>query len=191
MKNLIKSSIFLSILPLVIVATSLEIALISGLVLLLVTISIKGLSFVVDKFIEGRFRNYTYIVIAAGLISVLTIILGTYLSSTELFSIYFALIIMNLDLVYNPEEKTSFVNQLVKSLIALAILIVIGLLREVLGTGTLTISLFNLETIEIFKAKYAFAFLQQVSGGFVLAGFVFGIINSIEFKKKEVVENVL
>lgn len=191
MKNLVKSLILLSVLPLIFISKSLEAALISGLVLLVVTMIIKGLSLVVDKFIEGRFRNYTYIVLAAGIISVITIILGTYISTAELFSIYFALIIMNLDIVYNSEEKISVVKQLVISSLSLAVLIIIGLLREVLGTGTLTIALFNVEMIQIFDAKYAIGFLQQASGGFVLAGFVFGIINSFEIKKKEVVEDVL
>lgn len=191
MRNLSKSMILLSILPLIFIATSIEIALISGIVLFVVTMIIKLLSLFVDKFVEGRFRNYTYIVLAAGIITVLTIILGTYISTTQLYSIYFALIIMNLDIVYNPDQKVNLVNQLIISVLSVVLLVVIGSLREVLGTGMITLSLLDVKEIVLFESKYAFAFLQQASGGFVLSGFVFGIINSINIKEKEVVENVL
>lgn len=189
MKQFIKSMILLSILPLIFVAKSFESALIAGVVLLVVTMAIKGLSLLVDKFVEGRFRSYTYIVLSAAIISILTIVLNTYIAQTELYAIYFALIILNVDLVYNAEEKVSVVKQLIISSLSLAALVIIGLLREVLGTGTLTIALFNVETIQIFASKYAIGFLQQASGGFVLSGFVFGIINSLDFIKVKEVDN--
>lgn len=189
MKQFIKSMILLSILPLIFVAKSFESALIAGVVLLVVTMAIKGLSLLVDKFVEGRFRSYTYIVLSAAIISILTIVLNTYIAQTELYAIYFALIILNVDLVYNAEEKVSVVKQLIISSLSLVALVIIGLLREVLGTGTLTIALFNVETIQIFASKYAIGFLQQASGGFVLSGFVFGIINSLDFIKVKEVDN--
>ncbi|VEU82997.1 Rnf-Nqr domain containing protein [Acholeplasma hippikon] len=190
MKQFVKSMIILSILPLIFISTTFENALIAGLVLVVVTMAIKGLSLLIDKLAEGRFRTYTYVILTAGIVSLLNIILGTYISQTELYSIYFVLFILNVDLVYNPSEKVTAVKQLVISALSFVLIVFVGLLREVLGTGTLTIALFNVDTIQIFASKYAISFLQQASGGFVLAGFVFGIINSLDFiKVKEVAKD--
>lgn len=178
-----KHIIALSLIPLIYVLTSLENAIVAGLVLVVVTMIIKLLSLFINNMVEGRFRTYTYMILATALVTVISIILNTYFTTFELVTVYLALIILNIENVYEKKE-TSVLKQLLISGITFVLIILIGLIRELLGTGTLTLAMFGLETITVFAKEFAIAFLTKNSGGFVVAGFIIAMMNTIDFKKE-------
>lgn len=179
-----KSLVFLSVLPLIFVSNSFEKGLFTGLILLVVSLAIKGLSYIVDKFSSDRFRIYTYLLIGTTIITILTIILKTFFVFEDMLFVYISLILLNVN-IFNPSEEISFKDLSLVSLISFLLLIVIGGLREVLGTGQIEFINLGSKTFKLFNPKYGLAFLKEGSGGFILAGFVFGLLNLINLEKKE------
>lgn len=190
-KDVYKSLIMLSILPLIYISTSFEMALLAGLVLLVVSLSIKALSLWLGHFVHPRIALYTYILLSAALVTIFTIIYGTFFSTNQLLGIYLSLILVNVSVIGNEEEPLEFMKHLWMSLIGFGILLVIGLLREVLGTGSFELSIFGLDAISIFDAEYGIGFLKEASGGYVLAGIIFAVVQGIQFKTKEVDHHVV
>ncbi len=189
-KDVYKSMIMLSILPLIYIATSFELALLSGIVLLVVSLSIKGLSLWLEKLVSKRIALYAYLLLSASLITVFTIIYGTYFSNTQILGIYLSLILVNAGVLGSDDAPLDFVKHLYVILIGFGVLLFIGLVREVLGSGSLTLSIFEVAPIKIFDAAYAIGFLKDPSGGYVLSGIIFAIVQGIEFKAKEVETHV-
>jgi len=186
MKDTFKSLVMMSILPLIFISTSFEMALLAGLVMVVVTLAIKGLSLWLDTFVSKKIAVYSYILLSAALITVFSIIFQTFYSITELLGIYLSLILVNIAMMSESDEKVSFVTYLKMVGIGFGLLLIIGLLREILGTGAFKLGIFGLDAITIFDAKFAFSFLVNASGGYILAGIVFGVYQGIEFKSKEV-----
>lgn len=189
-KNIYKSFIFLSVLPLIYVSTDFESAFFAGLVLLVISMLIKAASLVVDKYADGMAAIYTYVILTAALISFLSILLNTYFTLNETVGIYLSLLLFSVGLMHQRTVTVSHKGQLIISVAAFGLLVLIGLLREVLGSGSLTIASFGLSTIELFDSAYAISFLRDSSGGFILAGVVLGLVNAINLNK-EVKENVI
>ncbi len=190
-KDVYKSMIMLSILPLIYISTSFEMALLAGLVLLVVSVSIKALSLWLGHFVSARIALYTYILLSAAIVTVFTIIYGTYFSTNQLLGIYLSLILVNVSVIGNEEQPLEFIKHIWISLSGFGILLVIGLLREVLGSGSFELSIFGLNAVSIFDAEYGITFLKEASGGYVLAGIVFAVVQGIQFKTKEVDNHVV
>ena len=190
-KDVYKSMIMLSILPLIYISTSFEMALLAGLVLLVVSVSIKALSLWLGHFVSARIALYTYILISAAIVTIFTIIYGTFFSTNQLLGIYLSLILVNVSVIGNEEQPLEFIKHLWISLTGFGILLVIGILREVLGSGSFELSIFGLNAVSIFDAEYGIAFLKEASGGYVLAGIVFAVVQGIQFKTKEVDNHVV
>lgn len=190
-KDVYKSMIMLSILPLIYISTSFEMALLAGLVLLVVSVSIKALSLWLGHFVSARIALYTYILISAAIVTIFTIIYGTFFSTNQLLGIYLSLILVNVSVIGNEEQPLEFIKHIWISLSGFGILLVIGLLREVLGSGSFELSIFGLNAVSIFDAEYGITFLKEASGGYVLAGIVFAVVQGIQFKTKEVDNHVV
>lgn len=185
-KNNLKPYILLSILPLVYLSNTLETALFMGLIYVVLAAIIYGAGLLIDKFSVGRMRLYTYILLVAVVITMTMTILNTYFSLNQFMGIYLALTIFTIPQL---KAKTSDIQKpmdyVFVTLISFVALIVIGFLREFLGTGSITLAAFGVETIEIFASRFGIAILKENSGGFILAGFVFAIIQAIPFVKEE------
>lgn len=185
-----KSLVFLSALPLIYVSNTLEKALFVGVILLVVTMAIKGLTLLLNKYVEGRVALYSYLIIGAALLSILTIILNTYFILDEMIAVYLSLILLN-SAIIKKDDEVLVLDQLLVSLASLLILIIIGGLREVLSSGQIEfVSLFT-KTFKLFNPRYGITFFKDSSGGFILAGFVFGLFNLINLSAKEDEDNVL
>src|SRR5690554_1772866 len=138
-----KSLVFLSALPLIYVSNTLEKALFVGVILLVVTMAIKGLTLLLNKYVEGRVALYSYLIIGAALLSILTIILNTYFILDEMIAVYLSLILLN-SAIIKKDDEVLVLDQLLVSLASLLILIIIGGLREVLSSGQIEfVSLFT------------------------------------------------
>lgn len=185
-KNSLKPYILLSILPLVYLANTLETALFMGIVYLILAVAIYYSGLIIDKFSQGRARMYTYILLAAALITVTMTILNTYFTLNQLMGIY-----LSLTLIIIPQLKTEALSKqkpldhLFMILVGFGALIAIGFLREFLGTGSITLLAFGVDTIQVFNADYGISILKDNSGGFILAGFIFAALNAIPFVKEE------
>jgi len=179
--NLIRRISLLSIVPLIYIATSLEKALLAGIVLFVSSMLVKLASLALDKFVEGRFNLYAKLILIAAIIAALSIILSTYFNLDQIFSIYLALILFNVDMMHKDDNKMSVLGHLYTAISSFLLLVIIGFLRETLGTGALIIG----ETsIVLFNSKYALSFLNDAAGGFILAGFLYGFLNMIPLEKE-------
>jgi electron transport complex protein RnfE len=113
-------------------------------------------------------------------------VLGTYFSLNQLMGIYLALTIFTIpQLRLETVEDKSILDHGFMILVGFVALVLIGFLREFLGTGSIGLLAFGLDTVQVFDAKFGIAILKDNSGGFILAGFIFAIINAIPFVKED------
>ncbi|HHX76693.1 MAG TPA: hypothetical protein GX698_04870 [Acholeplasmataceae bacterium] len=185
-KNNLKPYILLSILPLVYLSNTLEIALFMGITFIMLAAIVYGAGLLIDKFSVGRMRLYTYILLVAVVITMTMTILNTYFSLNQFMGIYLALTIFTIpQLKAETSEIQKPMDYLWVILISFVALILIGFLREFLGTGSITLAAFGVDTIQVFASRFGIGILKDNSGGFILAGFVFAIIQAIPFVKEE------
>lgn len=185
-KNNLKPYILLSILPLVYLSNTLEIALFMGITFIMLAAIVYGAGLLIDKFSVGRMRLYTYILLVAVVITMTMTILNTYFSLNQFMGIYLALTIFTIpQLKAQTSEIQKPMDYLWVMLISFVALILIGFLREFLGTGSITLAAFGVDTIQVFASRFGIGILKDNSGGFILAGFIFAIIQAIPFVKEE------
>lgn len=185
-KNNLKPYILLSILPLVYLSNTLESALFMGITFIVLAAIVYGAGLLIDKFSVGRMRLYTYILLVAIVITMTMTILSTYFSLNQFMGIYLALTIFTIpQLKAETSEIQKPMDYVWVMLISFVALILIGFLREFLGTGSITLAAFGVDTIQLFASRFGIGILKDNSGGFILAGFVFAIIQAIPFVKEE------
>lgn len=185
-KNNLKPYILLSILPLVYLSNTLESALFMGITFIVLAAIVYGAGLLIDKFSVGRMRLYTYILLVAIVITMTMTILNTYFSLNQFMGIYLALTIFTIpQLKAETSEIQKPMDYVWVMLISFVALILIGFLREFLGTGSITLAAFGVDTIQLFASRFGIGILKDNSGGFILAGFVFAIIQAIPFVKEE------
>lgn len=185
-KNNLKPYILLSILPLVYLSNTLESALFMGITFIVLAAIVYGAGLLIDKFSVGRMRLYTYILLVAVVITMTMTILNTYFSLNQFMGIYLALTIFTIpQLKAETSEIQKPMDYVWVMLISFVALILIGFLREFLGTGSITLAAFGVDTIQLFASRFGIGILKDNSGGFILAGFVFAIIQAIPFVKEE------
>lgn len=184
LRNELKPYILLSILPLVYLANTLETALFMGLVYVLLALVVYFSGRLIDKFSEGRIKLYIYIILAAGLITVTMTILNTYFTLNQFMGIYLALTLFVLPQLKSDALSNEKVLPYIFMIgVGFILLLVIGFLREFLGTGSITLLAFGVETVQVFSREYAIAILNNASGGFILAGFIFAAVQAISFER--------
>ncbi|WP_025725048.1 hypothetical protein [Acholeplasma granularum] len=188
-KNDLKIYILLSILPLIYLTNTLEIAIFIGLVYVLLALILFAAGLLINKFSEGRLRLYSYIILAGAIITSTMFILNTYFTLNQFIGIYLSITLLLLPKFTGDKFKDiSITNQLFMVVTGFITLIVIGLLREVLATGALSLPNFGVDSLELFDSKYAITILKDNSGGFILSGFIFAIIYAIPFNKEDNVD---
>ena len=173
-------------LSIVYLSNTLEIALFMGITFIMLAAIVYGAGLLIDKFSVGRMRLYTYILLVAVVITMTMTILNTYFSLNQFMGIYLALTIFTIpQLKAQTSEIQKPMDYLWVMLISFVALILIGFLREFLGTGSITLAAFGVDTIQVFASRFGIGILKDNSGGFILAGFVFAIIQAIPFVKEE------
>lgn len=184
LRNDLKPYILLSILPLVYLANTLETALFMGLVYMLLALVIYFAGSLIERFSEGRIKLYIYIILAAGLITVTMTVLNTYFTLNQFMGIYLALTLFVLpQLKADALSKEKALPYVLMIGLGFVLLLVIGFLREFLGTGSITLLAFGIDTVQVFSREYAIAILNNASGGFILAGFIFAAVQAISFER--------
>ena len=153
----------------------------------------------IRKIVPNEVRIPVYIVIIATIVTVVDMIVSTFLP--DIYSVlgsFLQLIVVNC-IILGRAESFASKNGVVASIMdALGISIgfllsicVLAICREVLGTGSLGIAnLFTGETIttlNIFPSEYAIPMLVQPAGAFLMLGLLTAVVtaikNSIENKK--------
>lgn len=176
------------------VTTTFEKSYIMGLVVLVILILSNLIISIIRKVVSEEIRIPVYIIIISTLVTIIELLLNKYSKPLyDAFGIYLPLIVVNCMILgralsYASKHKVldsikdGFRNG-IGFLIAISI---IGLLRELLGNGTITImnDISNItgyrEIIHVFNNVVLPNRLFLTSGGaFILLGIVIGIINNI------------
>jgi len=182
------------------VTTTFERSYMMGLVVLIILTLSNFIVSLIKKFVNEEVRIPVYIIIISTLVTIIEILLNKYSKSLyDAFGIYLPLIVVNCIILgralsYASKNKVSeaikdgFKNG-VGYLVAMCI---IGLLRELLGSGTITImnDISNItgyrEIIHVFNGNMLPNKLFISSGGaFILLGLIIGMVNAIKGGKYE------
>lgn len=175
------------------VTTTFEKSYIMGLVVLVILILSNLVVSLIRKLVSEEIRIPVYIIIISTLVTIIELLLNKYSKTLyDAFGIYLPLIVVNCIILgralsYASKNKVldSIKDGFRSSIGYLIAISIIGLLREVLGNGTITI-MNDISNVTGYR-KILFIFnnplfpnkLFLTSGGaFILLGIVIGIINS-------------
>ena len=179
------------------VTTTLESAYIMGFCVLVVLIASEFLISIIKNIVPDNVKIPVYILIIGTFVTIVEILLSKFVPKVyEVLNIYLPLIIVNcivLGRCLNIASKQSVGHSLLDAIgmglgytLALSI---IAFIRELLGSGTITL-IDNLSTltkskfiIEVFDKSYLPNFLVSPSGAFLVVGFLLAFINFVKEKK--------
>jgi len=187
--------------PALAITTSLENALGMGLaftfvmVLSNVVISLINSSMKIKELI-APVRIAVYIIIIASLVTVVEMLMKAYLPSLyDSLGVFISLITVNCIVLgraeaYASENKVSdsFIDGVSMGLGYSFALIIISLIREILGNGTITIwGNFAINLVPIFKffGITPITFFTSSAGAFMVLGIILGIMQAIKNSKEE------
>ena len=156
------------------------------LVLLMTNVTISA----IRKIVPNQVRIPVYIVIIASQVTVVNMLTEAFAFNLhQTLGVFIPLITVNC-IVFGRAEAFASQNSVGKSAIdglgagvgAMLALVIAGLLREVIGTGTLTIGatlpLPFTHTFDLFS-KYAIPFFQLSSGAFIVLGIMLAVTGMI------------
>lgn len=155
----------------------------------------------IKKFVPDNVKTPVYIVIISTFVTIVEVLLNTYFKDLyNVLGIYLPLIVVNCIIlgrsisVYSKSSmRSSILDSIGISLGYMLSLITIGSIREILGSGTLTIvdsmsCIFNKKIIlNVLPDSYIFPFniFATPTGAFLTLGFILAIINFIKERKKD------
>lgn len=176
--------IFLAAIPLIAFSKTLEIALYSSLVLLIVMLITYGLDLFLGKRLNKEFLPYIYLILVAVQVTIIQIITKTFLPfyNNEI-ALYLSVLVVNLAMLI-PSSESTFRKTITNTGVAILFIVVVGLFREVFGTAMINFSALD-TNFEIFNPVYKIDFLQTIPGGLLMAGIFLAIINLIYSRDKE------
>ena len=185
----------LGLCPALAVTTSFEAGFGMGLLLILVLVMTNCTISALRNFIPNQVRIPVYIIIIATEVTVVHLLTKAFaydLSTT--LGVFIPLITVNC-IVFGRAEAFAAKNSVGKSAIdglgaglgAMLALVIAGLVRELIGTGTFTIGAilplpFN-ETIPLFP-EYAIPFFTQSPGAFIVLGIMLAVVGMIKTAKE-------
>lgn len=176
------------------VSTTFEKSYMMGIVVLLVLLISNVVVSLLRKLVSDEIRIPTYIIIISTIVTIIELLLNKYSKPIyDAFGIYLPLVVVNCivlgrALSYASKNKVidSIKDALKCGLGYLVAISIIGLIRELLGNGTITIlndlsSLIGYkEVITVFKGDILPNKLFLTSGGaFIVLGFVIALVNII------------
>ncbi len=172
----------LSLCPAVGMTTSVKNGALLGVAVIFVQVFSSCTVAIFKNYIHPRIRIPTYVLIIALWTSVMDMVLPVFAPETykqvELFIkliVVFAIIISRLELFASKEPLTpSFFDGLGMGLGFMFGLVVLGVIREFLGAG----SLWGYEIMD----KGMLPILIQAAGGFFVIGFIMALLNWVEYK---------
>lgn len=176
------------------ITTTFEKSYIMGIIILIALILCNIITSIIKKFIKEEIRIPVYIIIIATIITIIQIFISRYSPNLyKAFGIYLPLLTVNcvllgscLSYASSHSLKDSFINALKNGLGYLVVISIIGFLRELLGSGKITImNDISLLTgyrfiIDVFNNDILPNKIFLTSGGaFILLGLVMGIIRKL------------
>ena len=179
------------------ITTTLENAYIMGSCVLFVLICSEVLVALIKNIVPDNVRIPVYILIIGTFVTIIEILLSKFLPKVhEVLSIYIPLIIVNcivlgrcLSIASKKSVAYSFLDAFGVGLGYTLALILIAFIRELLGSGTITLidSLSSLVgfklIIEVFDKAYLPQFLVGPAGAFLVVGFLLALINFLKDRK--------
>jgi electron transport complex protein RnfE len=181
------------------VSTTFEKAYMLGISVLLVLVCSNTIVALLKKWIGNAVRTPSLILIIGSFVTVLEILLSKYMKELyDSFGIYLSLIVVNciilgraISVASKESVKDSFLDGLGIGLGYLFSISLVGLIREILGNGTITImdATKNITGyIEIIKlptnAYFPMPLFIEPAGAFLTVGLLLGIIKTIKGGKK-------
>lgn len=184
----------IAISPAVFVTSSLELAVIYGVIFLVALLIMKLISPQISKLVEPKYHFAVYAFIILVEITILEILLDAFLPLLiQNIGAYISLIAVQLLFIktQDEEEQSSIKDTLILGLLFLAGLTLTGFLREALAT--LNIAYGNIlpiakGTILNHTSTYGLTIFQGVAGGFIMIGLLLGLASL--FSQKEDVDHV-
>ncbi|CCV64950.1 Electron transport complex, RnfABCDGE type, E subunit [Alteracholeplasma palmae J233] len=182
-------AVFFSMMPILLIATSFEKGLISAIILFVISIVTTLIAYFLKDNLKGTHRTYAYIILVAMQMTIVGLLLKLVLPNDITNSgLYLSLFIINIVVIGYAElvsdRMISLKRNIQTSLLTFIVILIVSLLREVLGTGSIQFSLIAQNSISIFDSKYAISLLVDISGGFIITGIVAAIAFAL-FSKKE------
>lgn len=194
-KGIIKENpLFVSILglcPALAITTKLQNAIGMGISFIFVLTMSNIVISLIKNIIPNNLRIPTFIIIISTFVTILEMLLNAYFPEiSKNLGIYLSLIVVNCIILGRAEAFASKNNILLSFFDGLGIgtgytisLIIISLIREILGNGTIT--LWNNIIININKSSPIFTqYFISSSGGYLIIGIIFAFINFLKRGKK-------
>lgn len=144
------------------------------------------------RWIPGKIRIASYIVIIAGFVTLIQMLLGAFAPElSDALGIFLPLIVVNCIILARAEAFASKNGVLKSAVDGLGMglgftgaLVIVSAVRELLGQGTLFAGLPFAISIPGYSLAPATVFALP-AGGFLTLGIVLGVINAIRFRKEE------
>ena len=174
--------------PTLAVSSSIVSAISMGIAATLVLICSNVVISLLRKIIPDTVRIPCYIVIIAAFVTVVQMLLNAFLPDIyEILGVYLALIVVNCIILGRAEMYARKHNPLDSALDGLGMgigflvaLLAMAIIREILGTGVISLTALGMENIEIpGLVKYNIPLLAQAPGGFLVYGILIAIVNAI------------
>ena len=174
--------------PTLAVSTSIVSAISMGLAATVVLVCSNVVISLLRKIIPDTVRIPCYIVVIAAFVTAVQMLLNAYLPDIyELLGVYLALIVVNCIILGRAEmyaRKNGVVDSALDGLGMgigfLLALLAMALIRELLGTGAISLAALGMESIKIpVLSEYNIPLLVQAPGGFLVYGILIAIVNAI------------
>ena len=178
--------------PTLAVSTSIVSAISMGLAATLVLVCSNVVISLLRKVIPDTVRIPCYIVVIAAFVTAVQMLLQAYLPEIyELLGVYLALIVVNCIILGRAEMYARKNGVLDSALDGLGMgvgfliaLLMMAAIRELLGTGAISLAALGMESIKIpVLCDYNIPILTQAPGGFLVYGILIAIVNAIGPKK--------
>jgi len=193
--------LLLGLCPVLAISTTFESAYLMGTSVLIVLILSNIIISLTAKYIPKNIMIPSYIMIIATLVTILGLLISKYLPDVNAaLGIYIPLIVVNCIILGRAIEVASK-GKILKSIKDaftsgigfLFAIVILGIIREFLGTGTLTVfdkisTLTGFKMIfQVYKVKdiMPISFFVTPAGAFVTLGLILALINYIKIKRSE------
>lgn len=174
--------------PTLAVSTGLVSAISMGIAATLVLVCSNIVISLLRKIIPDTVRIPCYIVVIAAFVSAVQMLLQAFLPSVyDMLGVYLALIVVNCIILGRAEmfaRKNTVLNSALDGLGMgvgfLLALVAMAFIREIFGTGMISLDSFGMDPIKIpVLCDYNIPILNQSPGGFLVYGILIAIVNAI------------
>ena len=145
------------------------------------------------KLIPNHIRIAVYVVVIAGFVTIVDLLLQAFLPAlSDSLGVFIPLIVVNCIIIGRAEAFASrqgvwasFCDGLSQGLGYTAVLVILSVVRELLGSGSFGSGVFNGgRGYQLFPAEYACRFLILPFGGFMTLGFLLALVQALRSRRE-------